>query len=255
MPEVRRLAEEADRQLSLIFQEGLGNNIEVYITRDREFQRFAGPLYVAFAMPSQNRIVINYSRMRSYETLQSTIKHELCHLYLHQASRGRAPRWLDEGFCQWASSGISELISFQGKERLLRAARSKTLIPLESLTRFPSQSSLIVLAYQESRDFVEYLIKKKGPEGVVRLLSLLRDGEPLEEAIRVVYGETLKGLEQEWQKTLFSPLLYVRFISEHLYEILFITGALLTVAGVCILRRRRRLIFQDEEEDDPGRYY
>jgi len=73
----------------------------VLLIKDRKlFQRMAeSPLTVAFAVPARNLIVIDYTKMlvRPF-SLETTLKHELCHLLLHDHIRAHDfPRWLDEG--------------------------------------------------------------------------------------------------------------------------------------------------------------
>jgi hypothetical protein len=73
----------------------------ILLMKDRKiFLRMAeSPLTVAFAVPEKNLIVIDYSRMRARPfSLGIMLKHELCHLLLHNHIRGPDfPRWLDEG--------------------------------------------------------------------------------------------------------------------------------------------------------------
>ena len=80
-------------------------------------------LVVAVALPQKNLIVIDYSRMKTNPfTIDTTLKHELCHVLLHDVVGSRnLPRWLDEGIAQWASGGISEL-SMNTKSNILPGA-------------------------------------------------------------------------------------------------------------------------------------
>ena len=60
---------------------------------------------VAFAVGQDYRIIIDSSRVNMNPfSLSVTAKHELAHLLLHhKINRTHLPRWLDEGFAQWAS--------------------------------------------------------------------------------------------------------------------------------------------------------
>ena len=78
----------------------------VLINNQKEFQQLAGhELVVAYALPQKNVMVIDYPKMNTSPfTLQTTVKHELCHLLLHHHIKSDdLPRWLDEGICQWIS--------------------------------------------------------------------------------------------------------------------------------------------------------
>ena len=108
------------------------------VTRDRFKSMAESPLTVAFAVPNRNLIVIDYTRMKAHPfSLEMTLKHELCHLLLHQhIRRPTLPRWLDEGVAQWASDGIVDIIMNQKRSRLNRAALKGSFIPLYSLEKF-----------------------------------------------------------------------------------------------------------------------
>jgi len=101
-----------------------------------DFLGMAGdPLVVAFAVPSRNLMVIDYSKMITGPfNLEATLKHELCHILLHKHIKTEIlPRWLDEGLCQWASGGIDEIIMDPKRSRLNRASFSKQFIPFREL--------------------------------------------------------------------------------------------------------------------------
>jgi len=84
-------------------------------------------IFVAYAVPQRNLIVLDTSRVYAKPfSLESTLKHELCHLLIHRNIE-RLPRWLDEGVCQWASGGIAEFMTEDGKRALQNAAVSAVL--------------------------------------------------------------------------------------------------------------------------------
>ena len=85
----------------------------VLVKDNNTFQKMSGSsLIVAYALPDQGIIVIDYSRMKTDPfTLEATIKHELCHLLLHEnIGSEKLPRWLDEGVAQWASGGLADIV-------------------------------------------------------------------------------------------------------------------------------------------------
>ena len=97
-----------------LFHWNLNLKPSILLVKTREgFVKIAGDsLVVAFAIPEKNLIVIDYSKMLKHPfSLETTLKHELIHLLLHQhINENVLPRWLDEGLCQWASDGIGEII-------------------------------------------------------------------------------------------------------------------------------------------------
>jgi hypothetical protein len=107
-------------------------DIMVVKSRDEFRQMTESEITVAFARPSSNLIVVDGTNINIKPfTLEATLKHEVCHIML--ASRvggGELPRWLDEGVCQWASGGYSEVMGLGKGSALTKAALFKSLIPL-----------------------------------------------------------------------------------------------------------------------------
>ena len=99
--EVLRLYPDLKQELEKIFAWGLDIRPQVVLVKNsRTFQKLSrNELFVAFAVPEKNLIVIDYSRMNLHPfSLRVTFKHELCHLLLHRhISKHRLPRWLEEG--------------------------------------------------------------------------------------------------------------------------------------------------------------
>ncbi|RME68215.1 MAG: hypothetical protein D6778_02175, partial [Nitrospirae bacterium] len=60
----------------------------------------------------------------------------------------------------------------------------------------------------------------------------------------------LEGIESQWQKDLKSRDIFIRFLADHIYEVVFLSGAILTLAGFCRFLYRKRKAFLDEEQDE-----
>jgi len=131
----------------------------IFLTKDsRAFQKIIGnDVIVAYAIPRRNLIVIDYSKMKIPPfTIEATVKHELCHLLLHHHIRGGVlPKWLDEGVAQWVSDGIAEILIDGKRSVLSEAILSGKHIPIRFLAdSFPDDRNRLMLAYEESKDFV-----------------------------------------------------------------------------------------------------
>ncbi len=208
------------------------------------------PLTVAFAVPQKNLIVIDYSRMlmRPFR-LSVTLKHELCHILLHQHIRfSSLPRWLDEGLCQWASDGIDEIIMDRQHSQLNRAALANDFIVLSDLkSRFPRDERGLILAYEESKSFVTYLFSHFGSTQVLSMLDLLANGTETSIAVQKTFSTPFEDLEKKWHQSIRPRMVWFEQISYHLYEILFAFAALICgYAFVRILVRKR--LYKSEEE-------
>ncbi|MBW1779713.1 MAG: hypothetical protein JRL30_03135 [Deltaproteobacteria bacterium] len=262
-PVARELAHvypEVKRELEKIFGWDVRVTPSVILIRDtRQFHQWVtSPLTVAFALPQKDLVVIDYSKMKTHPfSLRNTFKHELCHLLLHQYIKsGLLPRWLDEGVAQWASDGAGDIVLDQKRSLLNRAALKGRFIPLDSLSKgFPRRDRDLILAYEESKSFVDHLIGTSGREGVLKVLDMMKEGETVENAVLVSYGVPLKDLEKGWQRALRNRMTWFTYLSYHLYDILFALAALITIYGsirIILKKRRRMKAYVDEPLEMTG---
>lgn len=216
----------------------------------------ANPYVIAVAIPANHLVVIDYSKMNiSPFTLQVTFKHEMCHLLLHRnIPDERLPRWLNEGFCQWVTGGITELLIDDRQFNLNKASLSNRLIPLALLSRhFPDDRSQLLLAYEESKSVVDYMVIKYGLSSVVSIMGYLKEGKSIDEATRKCLSMTLEELEKEWLQHLQGRVTWINFIAANIYTILFFVAAVLTVTGFLLTMRRRhkkRSVCEDDEDTE-----
>ena len=229
---------------------------QVLLVADRRsFLMMAGhEAFVAYAVPEKQLVVIDATRMgvRPF-TLETTLKHELCHLLLHHhITRVHLPKWLDEGVCQWISEGIPEVVLNRGSSPLPSAVLTGTLIPLESLTHhFPRDQRGLSLSYEQSRSVVEYIVNAYGRKEILNILQSMKSGVPAQEAVRTALMIPLDGLERQWHDDLRSWPVLLAFFAGNLYTFLFLLAAVLTfLAYVRFLLRRRRYL-QEMDEQDP----
>lgn len=204
-------------------------------------------IFVAYAVPKRILIVLDTSRVYARPfSLESTLKHELCHLLIHRNIEN-LPRWLDEGVCQWVSGGIAEFATEDGKEVLRKAALSGRLIPIKKLAEF-SQND-IILAYEESKSIVEYIESEFGKQGVMQILKYMKEGYSLDDALQKGILLTTSELDVKWQAYLKKRQGWFSYFSHNLYGILFSIAALVTVyAFMRMLKKKREQ--RDEPEDE-----
>lgn len=217
------------------------------------FLRMAGdPIVVAFAVPSRNLMVIDYSKMIARPfNLETTLKHELCHILLHKHIKTEnLPRWLDEGLCQWASGGIDEIIMDPKRSRLNRASFTKQFIPFQNLkTSFPHEKNGRLLAYEQSKSFVSYIAQSFNKDKIFHILNKMRNGQTVDDAMLVTLSIPLETLEKEWRRSLAKKMTWFAYLSYYLYEILFVLMALITIVAFIKLSLKKKYL--DEDEDDP----
>jgi hypothetical protein len=209
------------------------------------------PLFVAFAVPEQQLVVIDYSRMTTDPfTLRTTLKHELCNLILHRHIESvRLPTWLDEGIAQWTSDGIAEIIMDRKRSVLREATLSGNYLSMLDLVHgFPRDRRSLMLAYEQSRSFIEYVSREFGTDEIREMLGYLSTGDTVDEAIERSLSVSLGSLERKWQHQLRQRTTWFSYLSTHLYGILFFFAALITIGGFIRVMIRKRRRYADEDD-------
>jgi hypothetical protein len=128
--------------------------------------------------------------------LESVLRHEMTHSFIHALTHGRCPTWLNEGLAQMEEPRSSGAFAAP-LARLLHDGRAVPLRYLEGpfLRLSPAQAQL---AYAESLAATEYLRSAYGMYALRHMLELLSDGEApeaaLNRAFRANYAEIESGL-------------------------------------------------------------
>jgi hypothetical protein len=225
----------------------------VLVKDTRVFQKMAdSPFAVAFAIPERDIMVIDYSRMNIDPfSLGLTMKHELCHLLLHQiAKEGMIPRWLGEGIAQWVSAGIPEIMMNSKRSLLNEAILSGKSLDMRALADdFPRDQESLYLAYEASRSMVAYMIERFGVEGMIRILNRIKEGEEWEAAISNALSVPFDELQRNWHHDLEKKLTWYTYLINNLYEILFFLAALFAAIGFVRAYLRKRAYMRQREED------
>lgn len=225
----------------------------VILIQDRElFQRHAGTApIVGYAVPGDNLIVIDSSRLHIRpHRLDNVIKHEMVHLILHHhISSERLPRWLDEGVAQRISDGIAELLVVPRRSVFQQALLTGEYIQLRDLAHgFPAEKKYLILAYEESRSFVDFIVEKYGQKALFEILEFLKNGNDLHQAFTASLDASPEELEARWIRHQQKRSTWFAFLAAHIYEFLFVLGALLTIAGFIRFIIKKRNYTDDDDE-------
>jgi hypothetical protein len=227
---------------------------DVILVKDKSTLRkmVGSDIIIAFAIPERNLIVLDTSRVYTRPfTLEATLKHELCHILLHSNIKDeRLPRWLDEGVCQWASGGIAELMADDGDRALTKATISDSVISIGDLIRFPRDEKSLLLAYEESKSIVEYIVSEYGKQGILQILKYLKEGHSIDDSIQKSLSVSTSELEIKWLAYLKRKHTWFSYLSYNIYTILFSLAAVITVYGfIRLLKKKRAYVDEDEEKD------
>ena len=185
-------------------QSGLITNqpIDIYIyadTTDMQDAMLYEPSWTGGRAYSDYNIVVIGISEQGLEWGRDAMVHELTHILVGQLTfscLGSIPTWLNEGLAMFSEGDLDA-----GSQRQLDGAiRDNTLLSLRSLSAgFAELPDKVNLSYSQSYSVVKYLIGAYGQEKMDSLLTLLRDGTAIDDALQQVYGFDTDRLEDAWR--------------------------------------------------------
>ena len=136
------------------------------------------------------------------------LAHELGHLVTHQITFSPygaiLPIWLDEGLAMHAEGEPDPYL----ESWLEKAISEQRLISVRSLSSpFSAKPEEAYISYAQSQSLVEFLIQNHGKDRILRLLTLLKEGNTCDEALSEVYGFDQDGLDELWREYINSQTL------------------------------------------------
>jgi hypothetical protein len=131
--------------------------------------------------------------------LRRDLPHELTHLMMYAAAYPRydaVPAWLDEGLATLneADPNPAQAVALQ------QALDTGQTASLETLCGgLPSEASVVLTAYAQSRGIVQQIIDAYGSTGIQALLAAYRDGASCAGGVEHGLNTTLTGLDLQWR--------------------------------------------------------
>ncbi len=151
------------------------------------------------AFPEHDIVILGISRS-DIEWGRDSIVHELTHVlvgHLTFSCLGSLPTWLVEGLAVYSEGELDPA----SQQQLDDAIRNDTLLTVRSLSAgFSEVPSKAYLSYSQSYSIVKFLIETYGQSEMTVLLTSLRDGTAIEDALNSTYGFDIEGLEDAWRK-------------------------------------------------------
>jgi hypothetical protein len=185
------------------------------------------------------------TELETLATLRTVFRHELAHLLIHAATGGGAPRWLHEGYAQYAAGAWGWDDAWRIQLALFRSG-SGSLRDVN--LRFRSNPEDVRLAYLLSFTVVQELYTLGGDAGLAALFGSLRNGDSLDAGLRSVFGFTQEQFERRWRATVMDRYGWLYLLSRAALFWLLITVVVLTV-GLRRMRHDRLRLEQMREHE------
>jgi len=232
----------------------------IYLTSsDEDFARAAGPGAPGWAVAiyTRKKIVVRPEGFSSDpENFYNTIQHELVHGVLDHMFRGRPralPRWLNEGIAVTVSGSWEIPQSWERRKTTLYAAlEDGSAFDFDQISRsFPSSQWLAQIAYAQSTDFVQYLVRREGKETLRDLLVSLAAGGDFDRAVSSLYGKRFEELVEDWEKDIRRPgaIIWVVHILANINLYIWLGIVVLVIVGYFVVRKRPSRVYPDDEYD------
>ena len=170
----------------------------------REFQGLGKLEPWTGAIHSEGSLFIQ--RDPAYKFSGNSLGHEIVHLVMHRFYTAGIPRWLDEGFAEYASKEAHA--SYQRARGYLSKPHSESiapqeLIPLSVFLAFTyPPSDRVRTFYHESERLVRFLVETDRP-GFLKLLDALARHQPFEIALTQFYPTkfaSVSALEEKFRE-------------------------------------------------------
>lgn len=191
------------------------------------------------------------------DRLHPVLLHEVAHLFVARATEGAAvlpPRWLNEGIAMLVSGEWDLGADWQSnRASLLRDALAAGGAPSlrEIEVGFP-EGPFFHVAYAQSLSFTEWMVHRRGEDGLRELLRLLDRDQDLDPAFQHVYGLTLEDAERDWKEDVGGPAWLRRVPSANT-----IVASLWALLAVLMIAKWVRVRLQlrnarDDDDEPPG---
>ena len=171
------------------------------IAESSDLARGTPPWISGFADAGRNLVVLFPDRARSYpsDSLETLLHHEVAHILFSRAAQGRpVPRWFNEGLALAAERPVG----LGDRSRLAWTLVRYGGVSLAELERlFGTGRAANQRAYAVASALVRNLLRAHGETSAGRVLSLVGQGRPFDEAFETATGEPLRvAVDRFWSR-------------------------------------------------------
>ena len=224
------------------------------IAESTDLARGTPPWVSGFADAERSLVVLFPGRARSYpsDSLETLLHHEVAHVLFSRAAQGRPlPRWFNEGLALAAERPVG----LRDQSRLAWTRLRHGSISLAALERlFGEGRAADRRAYAVASALVRDLLRTHGQTSAARVLSLVGQDQPFDEAFKTATGEALPAaVDRFWSRQRLWGL-WLPFLTGPAFLWMVIT--LLALYAINTLRRRRaeqRRLWEEEERAEAAR--
>lgn len=240
---------EIQKMMPLSLEDKISIRIALGLKEYEAFQPdgFRAPTWsIGIAYPSRRLIVLRGDATNGPEEILRTLRHELAHIFLHNFSDKKIPKWFSEGFSMYFEErgGLSRGL------KLIRQAFSNSYIDIDTLEDgFPDNPIDIQNAYLTSSEFFSYLLSIVGESGLYKIFEMVKGGLDFRYAIYKVAGKTVSDIEKDFKKTTRFKYAWLPLITSSTTLWIFLTGLFVYVFVVKKRRTNRRLDIMRAEEN------
>lgn len=183
------------------------------------FEKMGGDAMIAaFVLIGKNRIVVNLASFNQFILLERTLRHELCHVLLHENIRGSLPDWLEEGICEWAGDPGKTSPAAALQEPFRAFELHKGGVPLARLKQFKGSGAGLGVAYSQSGEFIRFVVAQYGEEAIPRILAPIKQGKSPEQAFLAGLSKPLPMVEAEWRNQLAHTARWLILLQDSLHN-------------------------------------
>lgn len=201
---------------------------------------------LGLAVPGYELLLLREGNLPGHGSFRATLAHEVAHLIIHRDPRATVPRWFDEGAAQWVAG---QRLSPDDEAYLSLLARIGALYPLRRLaTSFPSGLETTSTAYRQSLLLMEFLLQRRGPEVLPRLLDLFEGGAGTTAALEAVLGSPLETIERDFGAYAAARSSWLLAVSSVIGLWTVISLLALVAVVLHLVRRQRRMREMAREE-------
>jgi tetratricopeptide (TPR) repeat protein len=164
--------------------------IVVILYARQEYSLLGGPHWSAGLFDGKVKVPVR-GLVSLDQHVESTLRHELTHAFIHAQAGKNCPRWLHEGVAEYCEGARAERFGKMLAEKIDRDGDlSMCLI---------TQGCDVRYFYAAAASIVEYMLQNRGMGGIRDLLVRLGEGMDIDQALQRVMGRDQMGLVKDWQ--------------------------------------------------------